>query len=124
MNYFEQKAEAEKLFTHYQKLAPFDPDLVIDDYPDEWEYHWSFFMNDYNGEFIRGSIPMWNTWWQASDGFVEFLDRHEEEVAKLGFVLIYHNDNLWGLGIDSAGHDFFEAYWIPLAKLYGLIEED
>lgn len=136
MKYMEECKEAEKLFHYYCNLTSFDSTLVTDDYPDDWIYHWSFkCAEEYLEEPIDGrwneeddlyytNIPMWSTWWQASVSFVEFMDRHLKEIADLGFIIIYHDNELWGLGINGAGFDFYEAYWIPLAKLYGLIEED
>ncbi|MCC6898770.1 MAG: hypothetical protein IT377_07330 [Polyangiaceae bacterium] len=45
-----------------------------------------------------------------------FID-HADEIAKLGFFVFESEDYGALLGIDAAGFDFYEAYWIPLYKL-------
>lgn len=69
------------------------------------------------------AMPMWGTMWSFDDP----CDIHwmEEEdgvrvMSELGFRVYYHEE--WGyfFGIDGAGFDFYEAYWIPLYKKRGL----
>lgn len=136
LGYYMNKDTARKFF-EYEYLTKFDSTLITDDYPDDWPDHWHFEcsweyvedrrMYDYDEEdfeLATTGIPMWSTWFQLGGGLKEFVDMHPKEVADLGFVLIYHDDELWGLGIDGAGYDFYEHHWIPLAKLYGWIEGD
>lgn len=65
--------------------------------------------------------PMWSTWFEVSDGLLlDWIEGKRKEVAALGFTLIYRQAELWGLGIDGAGYDFYESHWIPLYDLLGL----
>lgn len=134
--YYKQKEKARELFT-IGYLQPFDSTLITDDYPDEWMDHWTFDCAweyvedrreyDYDEtefELATCNIPMWDTWFQLEGSLYDFVYRHMVEVADLGLVIIYHDEVLWGLGVDGAGYDFYEHHWIPLAKLYGWIEED
>ena len=94
-----------------------------------WYEHWSFYGTpdkDTNEDDVYDGVtfcdvPMWNTWFQPDERLdLEFIEAHQKEVAELGFTLIYHDDELWGLGVDGAGYDFYDAHWIPLYKLRGL----
>lgn len=68
------------------------------------------------------SLPMWGTmwsfgtiddWWLEEDGGLR-------KMSDCGFR-IYHHDE-WGyfFGIDAAGFDFWEAFWLPLYNARGL----
>lgn len=116
-------------------LVGVDSYLITDDYPDEWIYHWSFKTTeeylecapdgrlDEESGLYYTEIPMWPVWWEARECLNDFINDHLEEVANLGFIIIYHNDELWGLGINGAGYSFYDHHWVPLATLYGWIEE-
>lgn len=66
--------------------------------------------------------PMWSTWWIPSAYIRDWIVEHKEEVAKCGFTLIFdaEDSELFALGIDGAGYDFYGAHWIPLYRAYGL----
>lgn len=69
------------------------------------------------------SLPMWGAMWQfwdsVDDYWLEELDGIRI-MSDCGFR-IYKSDE-WGyfFGIDGGGHDFYEAYWVPLYKARGL----
>lgn len=66
-------------------------------------------------------LPMWGTMWSFSTGLDDDWVRNNLETMRdIGFK-IYESDEIGVfIGIDSAGHDFYEAYWIPLYKARGL----
>lgn len=50
----------------------------------------------------------------------EWMLEHAEQVAQLGLFVFESEDFGCLLGIDGAGFDFYEAFWIPLYRLRGL----
>lgn len=111
----------------------FDSSLITYDYPIEWMDHWTFMASETsyddmydeeeleeareNEELFRVNVPMWYTWFEITDSWLlDKIQRNAYEVSSLGFTLIYHNNELWGLGIDGAGYDFYEHHWIPLYR--------
>ena len=50
-----------------------------------------------------------------------WFEANKEEVAKLGFFVFESDDYGILLGLDAAGFDFYDAYWIPLYQLRGLL---
>jgi hypothetical protein len=73
-------------------------------------------ISDYSGDIF----PSWGWMWQfASDLDDEWLARHVEDVAKIGFD-VFDTDYGYYLGIDAGGFDFYEAFWVPLYELRGL----
>lgn len=94
---------------------------------DYWDDHWEFKGESYDDEFVEDDglswvdVPMWNTWFEISDAFYQdWIERHLTEVAAIGFTLIYHDGELWGLGVDGAGYSFYDEHWIPLYDLAGI----
>ena len=66
-------------------------------------------------------FPMWSTLWSFSCSYDEDWARsHLEEMAACGFRLYESEDYGLVFGIDAAGLDFYEAFWIPLYKARGL----
>lgn len=66
-------------------------------------------------------FPMWSTMWQFKDSSDEDWARsHLSEMAACGFRLYESEDYGLVFGIDAAGMDFYEAFWIPLYKARGL----
>ena len=76
--------------------------------------------------FTEGYFPMWGTMWQFGDKIDEewlvgsFGKSHLQEMADIGFRIYEQEDYGIVFGIDAAGFDFYEAYWIPLYKARGL----
>ena len=68
-------------------------------------------------------LPMWGTMWQMTD--ICDQDWLEEDdgiriLSECGFR-VYESDEFgYFFGIDAAGFDFYEAFWIPLYKARGL----
>lgn len=78
-------------------------------------------VEEFDGYYDIGE-PMWSYWFEPKDSTdLNKLNEMSDEVAALGFVLIIDNEDgsVWGLGIDGAGFDFYESYWIPLYDLFG-----
>jgi len=49
----------------------------------------------------------------------QWLGQRRDQVAALG-LYVFESDALgFILGIDGAGFDFYEAFWIPLRRLRG-----
>lgn len=70
-----------------------------------------------------GSLPMWGTMWQFSDSCDTYWIEEKDGVevmSELGFKVWYSEEFGYFFGIDGAGFDFYEAYWIPLYKARGL----
>ena len=66
-------------------------------------------------------FPMWGTMWSFSCSFDEdWALSHLEEMAACGFRLYESEDYGLVFGIDAAGFDFYEAFWVPLYKARGL----
>ena len=66
-------------------------------------------------------FPMWGTMWSFSCSFDEDWARsHLSKMAACGFRLYESEDYGLVFGIDAAGLDFYEAFWIPLYKARGL----
>ena len=74
----------------------------------------------------EGWLPMWSTLWTFGDKIDEewligkYCEPHLQEMADLGFRIYDSEDFGIVFGIDAAGFDFYEKYWIPLYKLRGL----
>lgn len=134
---YETKEECTHLMVNDMFSCFYGP-LITDDYSyEDWSEHWSFksihedwdqyydeeeleAAREYNELFMVG-MPMWSTWFEIVDSWLyDKIADHEFEVSELGFTLIYHDDELWGLGVDGAGYDFYEAHWIPLYDWLGL----
>ena len=66
-------------------------------------------------------FPMWGTMWSFSCSFDEDWARsHLSEMAACGFRLYESEDYGLVFGIDAAGLNFYEAFWVPLYKARGL----
>lgn len=68
-------------------------------------------------------LPMWGYLWQFSDPCdIEWIENGDgvRVMSELGFRIYEHNEYGMFFGIDGAGFDFYEAYWIPLYDARGL----
>lgn len=73
------------------------------------------------GAYYDIGEPMWSYWFEPTDPVDSWkIDKYSSEIAGLGFVLIIDDEDqtVWGLGIDGAGFDFYESYWLPLYDLF------
>lgn len=68
-------------------------------------------------------LPMWGTMWSFHDPCdCRWLETEEglEVMSRCGFRIYESEEFGRFFGIDGAGFDFYEAYWIPLYKVRGL----
>jgi hypothetical protein len=72
--------------------------------------------------FPTHAFPVaWSTLFAPRDRLDQnWILEHAEAVAKLGLYVFQSEDYGCLLGIDGAGFDFDEAFWIPLYRLRGL----
>ena len=63
----------------------------------------------------------WSTLFAPKDSCdLRWFRQNADSVARLGFYIFDSEDWDILLGIDAAGFDFYEAFWIPLYRLRGL----
>lgn len=75
-----------------------------------------------SGEYKYGPVhkPMWTPYFFFKEPLdIEWCYEHQEEVMDLGFILIFHEEEVMGLGINGAGYDFYDHFWVPLYRLRG-----
>lgn len=96
---------------------------LMTDHPGDWE-EVTIFEDDYEPYDF---LPIWGTMWSFESFCDElWLEEELEEddgieiMSKLGFRIYYHEEFGYFFGIDAAGLDFYEEYWIPLYKARGL----
>lgn len=105
-----------------------DSDLIKAD--PEWYDKWNFYSDEKEDEdydvldedlnMYYVNPPMWNTWFEPRDNLdYMWMEKHQREIAELGFTIIHNEDGFWGLGIDGAGYSFNDAHFTPLYKLRG-----
>jgi predicted ribosome quality control (RQC) complex YloA/Tae2 family protein len=74
---------------------------------------------------------LWGTIFEAKDSFLadKIKDNSEKIINDLGLVIIdmsnsdkanNYNTGVF-IGMSSGGHDFWEAYWVPLYRLFGWV---
>lgn len=74
---------------------------------------------------------IWGTVFEAKDSFLadKIRDNAEKLTNDIGLVVIdmsnsdkadNYNTGVF-LGVGSAGHDFFESYWVPMYRMFGWI---
>jgi len=74
---------------------------------------------------------MWSTLFEAKDNTIKdwILENSDKIINEAGFAIIDLSRENEGeyetgvfLGINGAGYDFYEAHWIPLYKIFGVIK--
>ena len=65
--------------------------------------------------FQSTHAPMWSTWFLPNWWPRHYIEEHPEEVADMGFTLIYYEGELFAIGVDGAGYSFRDT---PCARLY------
>ena len=74
---------------------------------------------------------MWGTLFEAKDNTIKdwILENSDKIIKEAGFTIIDLSRENEGeyetgvfLGINGAGYDFYEAHWIPLYKIFGVIK--
>lgn len=72
-------------------------------------------------EMRPACLPMWNNWFIPRDLICrDFIENHEEEVAKCGFTIIYYDGEFFALGVNGCGYSFKDTHFKPLYELEGL----
>ncbi|MCD8398264.1 MAG: hypothetical protein LUD12_13975 [Lachnospiraceae bacterium] len=70
-----------------------------------------------------GTLPIWGTMWSFGDGADDWWLDHMDGIramSECGFRIYEHDEFGYFFGIDGAGFDFYESFWIPLYKARGL----
>lgn len=83
-------------------------------------------MDEDDESYCDSQFPMWGAMWQFHNSIdEEWIDRGGLELmSKIGFR-VYKSENYgYYFGIDAAGLDFYESYWIPLYEARGLMWHD
>lgn len=97
------------------------PDWYFTQWPDFPERFEFIGIDEETDEIGHVPPPMWSTWFRLDEFLdVRWAEEHEAEVAGLGFTLIYLDGDLFALGIDGAGYNFYEHHWTPLYRARGL----
>jgi len=74
---------------------------------------------------------MWSTLFEAKDNTIKdwILENYEKIINEAGFTIIDLSRENEGeyetgifLGVNGAGYDFYEAHWLPLYKIFGVIK--
>jgi len=74
---------------------------------------------------------MWSTLFEAKNNSIKdwILENYEKIISEAGFTIIDLSRENEGeyetgvfLGVNGAGYDFYEAHWIPLYKIFGVIK--
>ena len=113
----------------------------IKDYFGERKLTWDEFEKKHNHKEINEAKSyltdeqrevIWGTLFEASDNYIaEKIKKNSEQISRLGITVIdlgnspaseNYNTGVF-LGMRSAGHDFYEAYWVPLWNLFGWLKK-
>ena len=74
---------------------------------------------------------IWSTLFEAKDNTIKdwILENYDKIITKAGFTIIDLSKENEGeyetgifLGVNGTGYDFYEAHWIPLYKIFGVIK--
>ena len=118
---------------------PSDKDIM--DYFGERNKSWKEFKDDHSESEIDDAKDelrheqeeiIWSTLFEASDSSTaEKIKDNSDKIGEMGLTIIdlgnsdasENYDTGVFLGVRSAGHDFYESYWIPLWKIFGWLPE-
>lgn len=70
-----------------------------------------------------GQLPMWGTMWSFGDSADDWwLEEGDgiQAMSECGFRIYEHEEFGYFFGIDAAGFDFYDAFWLPLYNKRGL----
>ncbi len=118
------KSECVKLFME-EDFSAFPASIVFEnrDWYDSWEFEGKVDEEcaEDGEEYGDVDVPMWGTWWIPRDSVnIRWIEEHREETMDCGFTLVYHEDELFALGVDGAGYSFLDAHFAPLYDAQGL----
>lgn len=102
------------------------PSWVVTDSDSEWWESWTFRaeLDEYEAEeqgeqYGYVGVPMWSTWFIPNYFIYDWIERNEDTVMDCGFTLIYHDDDLFAIGVDGAGYSFRDTHF---TRLYDAME--
>lgn len=103
------------------------PSQVVIDSDCYWYEHWTFRgeLDKYEAEeqekeYGYVDVPMWSTWFIPCGFTYDWIERNEEKVMDCGFTLIYHDDDLFAIGVDGAGYSFRDTHFTRLYDAMGI----
>ncbi|WP_461199331.1 hypothetical protein [Enterococcus sp. N249-2] len=80
--------------------------------------------NDEDDSEYEEFFPMWGTLFEMSDSTdIYWLEENLDKIAECGVKIYSYDDGenqMYLLGIDGAGYDFYENHWVPLYEKRGL----
>ena len=118
---YETKEECVGLFVD-ENFDAF-PSWTVTEQPDFYE-SWEFegYYTEYDEDrdedeelFGLVDVPMWTIWFIPNWWVGTYVKNNAEKVAAMGFTLIYHEGELFAIGVDGAGYSFRDEHF---AKLY------
>lgn len=96
------------------------PERLVLNQSDFFEHYEFFGIDDETDEYGYVDAPMWSTYFSPNTRLdADWIADNAEEIARLGFTLIFEDGETFALGIDGAGYDFYESHWVPLYRLRG-----
>lgn len=121
---YKTKSECVGLFME-QDFDAFPSWVVTDqmDFYESWEFRGE--LDEYEAEeqeeeYGYVNVPMWNTWFIPSGFTYDWIERNEEEVMDCGFTIIYHDGDLFAIGVDGAGYSFRDMHFTRLYDAMGM----
>lgn len=108
-----------------------DSSIVTD--ANDWYERWEItgYDDEYldeNPEYGNCSLPTWSTWFEVSSYGSEWAEKHQHEIADLGFKIIWRTDDsgayVFGIGLDYTGNRFMTNEWPSLYELYHSTEAE
>lgn len=101
--------------------------VVTDSDSYNWRVHWEFVglldeneQDDDGDEYGYVDVPMWGTWFIPDYYNAHWIEEHPEETMDCGFTLIYHDSELFAIGVDGAGYSFRDTHFTRLYDAQGL----
>lgn len=96
------------------------PERLVLNHTNFFEHFEFFGIDNDTDEYSYVEAPMWSMYFMPNASLdARWITDNAEAIARLGFTVIYEDGELFALGIDGAGYDFYEAHWIPLYGLRG-----
>ncbi len=83
--------------------------------------------DDFEVERYNNGLPMWDTLWQFGDSADDYWLEEMNGIqimSDCGFRIYSHEEFGYFFGIDAAGLDFYEAFWLPLYNARGEVQAD
>lgn len=69
----------------------------------------------YESDYTVNGAPAWNTWFEPNDSWIKrWCSDNIKKLTECGFVVILHDGEFWGLGVDGAGYSFRDTHFTRL----------